>query len=72
MKQHDEAVIKQMCRLAHVKYVGIQSGFGVVPDVLLFQPGHSGTTLAIPVSEASAATIDAKVSASRKLYRDAA
>lgn len=41
------------CRAAGVRFVGIQNGYGVTPDLLLFQPfvgPAEGTTLAVPAN----------------------
>ncbi len=46
-----EAEIFQICARAGVSVLGIQSGFGVGPDLVLFQP--IGTTLALALSEFS-------------------
>jgi hypothetical protein len=39
------------CRMANMKFVGIQCMYGVIPDALLFQPTSgvlAGSTLAVP------------------------
>ena len=46
-----EARIFSICARAGVSVLGIQSGFGVGPDLVLFQP--IGTTLALALSEFS-------------------
>jgi len=43
-----EAQVFQICARAGVSCIGIQSGFGVVPDYVLFQPVV--TTLAVPLA----------------------
>lgn len=44
-----EAQIFQICARARVACVGIQYGFGLAPDYVLFQPVV--TTLAVPLAE---------------------
>jgi len=44
-----EAQIFQICAKAGVSCIGIQRGFGVAPDFVLFQP--TVTTLGIPLAE---------------------
>jgi len=44
-----EAQIFQLCAKAGVSCIGIQRGFGISPDLVLFQP--TVTTLAIPLAE---------------------
>ena len=44
-----EARIFSICAKAGVSCIGIQSGFGISPDLVLFQPVV--TTLAIPLAE---------------------
>jgi hypothetical protein len=44
-----EARIFQICARAGVSCIGIQRGFGIAPDYVLFQP--VGTTLAVPLAE---------------------
>lgn len=44
-----EAQIFQICARAGVSCIGIQRGFGVAPDFVLFQP--TVTTLWIPLAE---------------------
>ena len=47
---HDtEARIFQICARAGVSCIGIQCGFGIAPDFVLFQP--TVTTLAVPLGE---------------------
>lgn len=43
-----EAQVFQICARAGVSCIGIQRGFGIEPDFVLFQP--TVTTLAIPLS----------------------
>lgn len=43
-----EAEIFQICARAGVSCIGIQQGFGVAPDFVLFQP--TVTTLAVPLA----------------------
>ena len=52
------------CRIASVRFVGIQSGFGIRPDLLLFCPlfgllKHS--TLAVDLRSASPLTIASRL-----------
>ena len=44
-----EAKIFSICARAGVSCIGIQRGFGIAPDLVLFQP--TVTTLAVPLSE---------------------
>ena len=44
-----EAEIFQICARAGVSCIGIQRGFGIAPDYVLFQP--TVTTLAVPLAE---------------------
>ena len=44
-----EAEIFQICARAGVSCIGIQQGFGIAPDYVLFQPVV--TTLAVPLAE---------------------
>jgi hypothetical protein len=44
-----EAHVFQICARAGVSCIGIQRGFGIAPDYVLFQP--TVTTLAIPLAE---------------------
>lgn len=44
-----EAKIFSICARAGVSCIGIQRGFGIAPDLVLFQP--TVTTLAIPLAE---------------------
>jgi hypothetical protein len=44
-----EAYVFHICAKAGVSCIGIQSGFGISPDIVLFQPVV--TTLAIPLAE---------------------
>ena len=44
-----EAQVLQTCARAGVCCIGIQSGFGIKADLVLFQP--TVTTLAIPLAE---------------------
>lgn len=44
-----EARIFSICAKAGVSCIGIQRGFGISPDIVLFQP--TVTTLAIPLAE---------------------
>jgi hypothetical protein len=44
-----EAQVLQTCARAGVCCIGIQSGFGIEADLVLFQP--TVTTLAIPLAE---------------------
>lgn len=47
---HDtEARIFSICTRAGVCCIGIQSGFGIAPDYVLFQP--TVTTLAVPLTD---------------------
>jgi hypothetical protein len=47
---HDlEAKVFQICARARVCCIGIQFGFGIAPDYVLFQPVV--TTLAVPLAE---------------------
>ena len=47
---HDtEARIFQICARAGVCCIGIQHGFGIAPDYVLFQP--TVTTLAVPLTD---------------------
>jgi hypothetical protein len=49
-QDHDtEAKIYSICARAGVSCIGIQRGFGVAPDYVLFQPVV--TTLAVPLAE---------------------
>lgn len=43
-----EAQVFQICARAGVSCIGIQRGFGIAPDFVLFQP--TVTTLAVPLS----------------------
>jgi hypothetical protein len=43
-----EARIYSICTRARVSCIGIQYGFGIAPDFVLFQP--VGTTLAVPLA----------------------
>lgn len=59
-----EAEIFRICTRAGVSVVGIQRGFGIVQDFVLFQP--IGTTLAVPLSlftdpDRALAAIEAKL-----------
>jgi hypothetical protein len=46
---HDtEAQVFQICARAGVSCIGIQNGFGIAPDFVLFQP--TVTTLAVPLA----------------------
>lgn len=45
----EEAQVFSICAKAGVSCIGIQSGFGISPDLVLFQP--TVTTLAIPLAE---------------------
>jgi hypothetical protein len=48
-QDHDtEARIFQICARAGVSCIGIQRGFGIAPDYVLFQPVV--TTLAVPLA----------------------
>lgn len=44
-----EAQVFHICAKAGVSCIGIQRGFGIAPDFVLFQP--TVTTLAIPLAE---------------------
>lgn len=44
-----EAKIFSICTRAGVSCIGIQRGFGIAPDLVLFQP--TVTTLAIPLAK---------------------
>jgi hypothetical protein len=44
-----EARIFSICAKAGVSCIGIQRGFGIAPDLVLFQP--TVTTLAVPLAE---------------------
>ena len=44
-----EARIFSICARAGVSCIGFQSGFGIAPDFVLFQP--TTTTLAVPLAE---------------------
>lgn len=44
-----QARVFSICAKAGVSCIGIQSGFGISPDLVLFQP--TVTTLAIPLAE---------------------
>lgn len=44
-----EAKIFSICARAGVSCIGIERGFGIAPDLVLFQP--TVTTLAIPLAE---------------------
>jgi hypothetical protein len=62
-----EARIFQICARAGVSCIGIQRGFGIAPDYVLFQPVV--TTLAVPLaafanSDEAIAAIKAKVAQS--------
>lgn len=46
--RENEAQIFQICARAGVSCIGIQRGFGVAPDFVLFQP--TVTTLGIPLA----------------------
>jgi hypothetical protein len=49
-QDHDtEAQVFQICARAGVCCIGIQRGFGIAPDFVLFQP--TVTTLAVPLAE---------------------
>jgi hypothetical protein len=55
------------CRIAHVTYVGVQSGFGYRTDMLLFQPTHGplkGSTLSLDIDRVTPLNISAKIAAS--------
>jgi len=43
-----EAEVFQICARAGVSCIGIQRGFGIAPDFVLFQP--TVTTLAVPLA----------------------
>ncbi len=43
------------------KFLGIQRMYGSRPDVLLFQAGDKGSSLALPVSEATVDRVRAKI-----------
>jgi hypothetical protein len=43
-----EAQVFQICARAGVSCIGIQRGFGIAPDFVLFQP--TVTTLAVPLA----------------------
>lgn len=49
---------------AGAKFVGVQKGYGIRPDQVLFQPKTGGTTLAIDIDKLSPETIRAKIKAS--------
>jgi hypothetical protein len=62
-----EAQVFQICARAGVSRIGIQRGFGIAPDFVLFQPVV--TTLAIPLAtfsnpDEAIAAIKAKVTQS--------
>jgi hypothetical protein len=62
-----EAQVFQTCARAGVSCIGIQSGFGLAPDYVLFQPVV--TTLAVPLAtfanpDEAIAAIKAKVAES--------
>lgn len=44
-----EAKVFSICARAGASCIGIQRGFGIAPDSVLFQP--VGTTLAVPLAE---------------------
>lgn len=44
-----EAQVFQICAKAGVSCIGIQRGFGIAPDLVLFQP--TVTSLAVPLAE---------------------
>lgn len=44
-----EAQVFRICARAGVSCIGIQYGFGITPDLVLFQP--TVTTLAVPLAE---------------------
>jgi hypothetical protein len=62
-----EAQVFQICARAGVSCIGIQRGFGIAPDFVLFQP--TVTTLAVPLAafanaDEALAAIKAKVAQS--------
>jgi hypothetical protein len=59
------------CRITGVKYVGIQNGYGITPDLLLFQAGE-GSTLAVPAATVTPLDITFRVADSRKQFEKVA
>jgi hypothetical protein len=62
-----EAQVFQICARAGVSCIGIQHGFGIAPDFVLFQP--TVTTLAVPLAafsnaDEAVAAIEAKIAQS--------
>ncbi|HKW34447.1 MAG TPA: hypothetical protein VJN92_15660 [Candidatus Acidoferrum sp.] len=51
-----EQFAAELCRQAGVPYKGIQSGFGKVPDQIMFDNAH-GSTLCVPVQGATVEVI---------------
>lgn len=63
------------CRVANVRLVGFQSGFGVAPDLLLFNPVSGpaqGTTLSLELARVSPVAIAHKVMDASLLFKKAA
>lgn len=54
---------QQMVENAGGRYVGVQSGYGLVPDQMLFQHKPGGTTLAIPADKVTPEAIADKIKA---------
>lgn len=46
---------------AGAKYVGVQKGYGVRPDMVLFQPKSGGTTLSIDIDKLTPESISSKI-----------
>ena len=67
-----EALARRNCQIAKVWYGGVQSGFGLRPDMFLFQPTSGpamGTTLALPFEENYPLAIAEKVRAAESAFR---
>lgn len=57
---------QQAVEAAGAKFVGIQKGYGIRPDMVMFQPEDGGTSLQVPVDQATPEAIRAKIEASAK------
>ncbi|HWZ97270.1 MAG TPA: hypothetical protein VN025_05870 [Candidatus Dormibacteraeota bacterium] len=65
-----EQFAAELCRRAAVKYRGLQKGFGILPDQILFDNDHR-STLCIPVPGATVEAIRTLVAESNRMWKGA-